>query len=786
MHTENNAAPDLSQTSCMTADVPAAIHAANDRTIVPLDAALEYAARGWRVLPVHHVQADGTCSCPRPSGREDKETGKHPRILDWVNNATTDETTIRGWWTEWPEANVAIATGPGSNLLVIDVDTPEGHEGKDGMTAFYKLAEAHGLDAFSTFAVSTGSSPSGLHLYFQYPEGSGIGSGAGVVATGVDHRGAAGYVLAPPSNHRSGGRYAVSQDVPVAPCPAWLVQALKVSKAKPLPEPGPAPERAPSEREREKARVMLNRCCARLACAPEGKGRDALVKEAFTVGGLWPLPIEVRRHALLDVVFKRWERPFEPRSEAERQIDGQLEAGADRPFQFDEFALTETGNAERLASRHASEIRYVTSWGKWIAWDGKRWTKDGADQIVNHHAKETIRSLDDEIANMLDDDGPRGVLRKWATKSETRQAREAMIALAKSESGISIHHSALDQAKWLLNIANGTIDLKTGTLRPHAPGDFITKLAPRVSFDPAAKCPQWLKFLDEVMVGDLDMIRYLQRAAGYSLTSEVTGHCLFFLYGGGRNGKGVFTRTMLKVLGEYGAPAAPALLLAKGNDAHPTEQADLCGLRMALVSEIEEGKRWASGTVKRLTGGDEIKARRMHEDFWWFYPTHKLWISVNDRPTAADTSDGFWSRMKAIPFLASFRGREDEGLELRLESELAGIFNWALAGCLEWQRIGLAEPRKVTEATEEYRADQDLFGQFLEQKCELSPDAKVSKARLRTAYENWCREVGATALTAKRFKSAIEKRSITDTTMRDSASTHPCKGWKGIGLAGRR
>ena len=449
------------------------------------------------------------------------------------------------------------------------------------------------------------------------------------------------------------------------------------------------------------------------------------------------------------------------------------------------FAFTETGMAERLVAMHGDRFRFVEKWGKWLAWDGSRWTLDGAEALVQQAAKSTVRALYAE-ASLIDDDDRRKGFLKFVRACESRSARANMVVLAAYEPGIGVSHEALDVDPWVLNCANGTIDLRTGELRPHDPRDLITMIAP-VEFDPAAVCPRWDRFLTEIMCGDREMIEYLSRAAGYSLTGSVREHALMFCHGGGSNGKSTLIEAIVSMMGDYAGPASAELLLASRNKDHPTEIAALYGKRLVVCSEPGENRSWNESLIKSLTGGDRIKARRMHEDFWSFAPTHKFWVLSNPEPIVHGTDDGIWRRLKKIPFLASFIGREDRELPEALRAELPGILAWAVRGCLEWLRIGLAEPTAVREATEVYRAEQDTFGQFLREMCivdarDPKPDSekgKIATRSLRILYEDFCREIGEpTVLHNRAFATRIRALGAIETRIRIGGI--PERAWCGI------
>ncbi len=420
--------------------------------------------------------------------------------------------------------------------------------------------------------------------------------------------------------------------------------------------------------------------------------------------------------------------------------------------------LTDTGNAERLVRMRGDEIRFCASWGKWLAWDGARWELDVVGR-VHQHAKDAVRAIAAE-AEHVDEGAVRSAIAEHAEDSESRGARMAMVRLAESEPGIVVRYTELDAGAWLFNCANGTVDLRTGSLRPHARSDLLTKRAP-VAFDATAQCPLWERFLDRVMGGRADLVSFLQRAVGYSLTADVREQVLFFLHGSGSNGKSTFTRVLLDLLGEYASPAAPDLLMAKHGEAHPTEVADLFGRRLVVCQEIESGRAFSEVLVKQLTGGDAIKARRMREDFWEFSPTHKFFIAANHKPVVKGTDLAIWRRIRLIPFEVTIADNEkDPELPAKLAAELPGILRWAVDGCVAWQREGLCAPAAVTEATGAYREEQDLFGIFLADACELRDDACTAAKDLYAAYERWCLSNGERAISARSFGVRLSERGL--------------------------
>jgi putative DNA primase/helicase len=353
-----------------------------------------------------------------------------------------------------------------------------------------------------------------------------------------------------------------------------------------------------------------------------------------------------------------------------------------------------------------------------------------------------------------------------------------MVDLARDEPGTPISHTDLDADPWLFNVLNGTLDLRTGELQPHDRGDLITKLAP-VTFDPDAECPQWDAFLQRITGGDENLIRFLQRAAGHTLTGDISEQCLFFLHGRGQNGKTTFIETLMTLLGDYAQKAPTQMLIAKPN-AIPNDIARLPGARFVVAAEVEEGRPMAESLVKDLTGGDTLVARFLHQEYFEFRPSHKLWIYGNHRPLIQGTDEGIWRRIHLIPFDVWIPpGERDTRLIEKLRAELSGILNWAVRGCLEWQEHRLGTPEAVHQATSEYRSEMDVLGRFIEERCITQPDAQGRADELYRAYCDWCQANGEDSKTGTAFGRRLKERGFDK--RRDSNGVY----YVGIGLLAR-
>lgn len=432
------------------------------------------------------------------------------------------------------------------------------------------------------------------------------------------------------------------------------------------------------------------------------------------------------------------------------------ENGREAPFSS--FPMTDMGNAQRLVALFGHGLRYCHLWGKWLVWDGRRWNVDDTGGIVRC-AKETARSIREEAADCDDGDQAKALM-KHAIRSEAEARVKAMITLAQSEPGIPVTPDDLDADPWLLCVANGTVDLRTGELREHRRDDLITRWTP-VAYDQRAACPQWLAFLDQIMAGKESLLHFLQRAAGYSLTGSTGERALFFLYGSGANGKSTFLETLKAALGDYAMRTPTETLLAKQDVAIPNDVARLKGARFVSASEAEEGKRLAESLVKSLTGGDTISARFMRGEWFDFKPEFKLWLATNHKPIIRGTDKGIWDRIRLIPFEVRIPDDEqDKSLPSKLMQELEGVFAWAVQGCLDWRQHGLGMPHEVREAVASYRSEMDILAAFLDDRCVVQAGARAGATELFDAYKAWCEASGERPITQRMLGIKLRERGF--------------------------
>lgn len=430
------------------------------------------------------------------------------------------------------------------------------------------------------------------------------------------------------------------------------------------------------------------------------------------------------------------------------------------------FLLTDLGNAERLVAQHGHDLRFVPGRG-WHVWDGRRWRRDD-DGELNRRIKLTVRAMQAE-ASAVDDATSRKRLLAHALRSEAHPRLTAAVARAESDAAIIARGDQLDVDPMLLNVQNGTVDLTVGELVAHDRDRLLTKLAP-VEFSHEAQAPLWQAFLDRVFAGDRNLIDFVQRVVGYGLTGSIEEQVLFLLYGRGANGKTTFVETLRALLGDYAQQTPADTFLERREGGIPNDLARLPGARFVAAVETGEGRRLAETLLKRLTGGDMISARFLRQEYFEFTPTFKAWIATNHRPEIRGTDDAIWRRICLIPFEVTIPENErDLQLAPKLRAELPGILRWAVEGCLAWRDHGLTRATAVSTATAVYRADMDLLGSFLDERCIVAAGASVKSSVLYNAYGYWCASTGERDLTQKAFSLRLDERGFTRRKKKDGA-----------------
>jgi putative DNA primase/helicase len=714
-------------------------------------------------------------------------------LVKWRALSTVDPEQIKQWWTEYPDALPGIDLAK-SDHIVIDGDR---HGGPDGVIAVEKLFAEHATPLTDAPGVITPRG-GGRHSWFKQPNGNPLGNRDKPIRDlGINIRGAGGYVIAPGATLPDGRRYTRDKDTPnlfvalrenaVPPLPEWFVELLR-PKARHDQDredaPQPAQKLNGSIRHHRYAEAALDRLCEELANTPERSRNIELNNAALRMGHMvasgWidraiverrlaaaamaaGLPFDEIRKTLASGLNAGMQEPQPELADRPRQSRHSNMSEQERQKFVDAVGiLSEDKVAMVFAERHRDGLLYCHTTGKWHVWDTIRW-KPNDTKLAFHYARELARELSQGIS---------------ASISKVAFAA-AVERFCVADPVFAVTAEKWDANPYLLGTPQGTIDLRTGQLRPASPGDYITKIA---AVAPAAEedCPVWLRFLDEVTQSDAAVIYFLKQWCGYNLTGEIIEHALAFLIGPGGNGKGTFLNQVTGIMADYTVTAAMETFTASKHDRHPTELAMLAGARMVTASESEEGRDWAEARVKQLTGGDLISARYMRQDFFTFAPTFKLTIIGNHMPNLRNVDDAMKRRLNRVPF--NFKPTKvDTELGTKLRKEWPGILRWMINGCLAWQRDGLIPAPVIAEATKEYFEEQDVLSQWLDERCDVEPGNEFKTATHADLYASWrdyAKRMGEAEGTSKAFRETLKSRGIQRTRIGKNRS----KGWKGIRL----
>jgi putative DNA primase/helicase len=606
--------------------------------------------------------------------------------VDWIN--------IMEWYGKLEPPCWAAVTGAISSLVVLDFDGEEGRQ----------TLESLGFEPHVT-------TPSGgAHVHLRHP-----GEGVHVVTRApldaerwpaMDCRGDGGYAIV------CGPGYVWHDSEPLP----W--SALPEDLARELLRPDAPTVRTPrsSGRVQEGGRHnhLLSVAGRLTAAGVRGAALEAAIVAENEDSCDPPMPEKEVRDLATDVI-KRYG------------------AVAGRAYQ-----LTDLGNAERLADLSGGELRYVVGIG-WLVWDGRRWRRDEGDIEVKRRGAAAARSQYVALADGGDDE--RSARRRWAAYSESRRGIESAVNLAAMLPAITISPSELDADLWLMNVSNGTINLRTGTLRPHDRDDLLTKLAP-VHYERDARSDRWESFIRRATGDDRELLACVQRLGGYTLTGSTAEQKLVFVHGPGATGKTTYARAMQGALGDYAMTADfETFLVRRGDGGVRNDIARLAGARMVISIEVDDGKQLAEGLVKTITGGDRVTARFLYREAFEFVPQFTLWLVANARPRVRAEDDALWRRILQIPFIVVIPPEErDPELQQALctdPTEQTAILAWLVQGCLDWQREGLAVPARVHDYTAEYKSENDPLGQWLAECCVLDAAGEVRAGDLGQSLESW-------------------------------------------------
>lgn len=453
------------------------------------------------------------------------------------------------------------------------------------------------------------------------------------------------------------------------------------------------------------------------------------------------------------------------------------------------FNFSDVGNAERLMAIYGKNIRYNPIRRGWLLWSSKHWELDFVGKIEGL-ARKVLRKLQIEgeaisLEGLNYDEQKskeklKESIKKYVLRSESDGKIKAMISQAMTQNRLIVTET--DKNNYLLNIKNGTLNLKTGLLEKHDRRNFCTKLID-VEYDPKMQCPNWTEFINKIFMEDQELINYIQKSVGYSMTGDADLQCFYILHGGGSNGKGTFIKTIMRFLGDYSDSLDAKSIMEKvGDEGTREEIAGLIGKRFVSVNEMKGSKSFDEGLLKSMTSGadETVKVRNLYESSFNLKPTFKLWMSTNHMPKIVNDDDGIWRRVRKIPFKYKFT-EEDKDIkffENKLLPEMGGILNWAIEGCLKWQQEGECIPDIVKASVDEYRIDSDPIQRFIADECitAKSETVRVNVPDLYKCYESWCKENKEYTLSSIKFSKKMTEKEF------EKGRTNCGLYWKGIGL----
>lgn len=755
-----------------------------------LKAAREYLVQGCSVVPI-------------------KKGEKYPSIKwDEYKDRLPSDSELCGWF-ENTDNQIGMVTGCVSGgRFILDFDGPRWDEAlEDFLERFPEFLD--------TIWVETGSGKCHLHAVcpempreltkkvkiFKEAEVETSPSGEKLIleqATKVELRANDHQSVVPPSLHPSGGYYRfVDEHIPPIQITLerlneiidWITEGQ--TKKEPTADTGAQAELTPTQR-RSLARFYASRFASRCR---KGAGRnDTGFKLALALYHLG-LPKEEAQEFM--ELFRQWvpqikgvDHPY-TLEEALGNLDsayggryprktpwipygffpvdpktGKLmeegEITEDTSKMLIDFHLTDAGNAESFVALNKSRFCYIFEKEGWYRFDGVRWDEE---VFESQEAMLNVVRIRARCGENIEDEKKKKRYLSWCLGSESNGKINAALAL--SRSWLTHRFGEFDTDPYLFVCRNGVVNLRTGGFIRDPQGDLFLKSS-WIEYDPEAKCPRWLQFLDEIFKSDHEMIVFIQRAVGYTLTGDVKEDCLFILEGKGSNGKTVFLNILLLLMGEYGqgVPSKTLQELGQSGSASP-EIVRMAGARLVRAIEMKEHARLNVERIKALTGRDRITARDLYERPIEFEPTHKIWLGVNHLPRIEEDDDGTWRRIKRIPFEVQFvepeKAKEgdlpqDKELTDKLKAELPGILNWAIEGCLEWEKKGLGEPEKVRAATQEYRDESDTLGRFLEQETSNKEGGEVSAKDLYGVYVTWCDSEGVKPMSQTALGRKLSER----------------------------
>jgi len=655
---------------------------------------------------------------------------KTPLLNGGCLRASKHAVDINRWWgQQCPAANVGIACGP-SGLVVIDIDA-----GKGGYESWRKL----GIDDDTVISLTGGG---GQHLIYLAPKGIAIKNSVGKLGDGIDVRSNGGYIVAPPSIHPNGNEYVWDaahhpEERKPLPLPKVLLDLLTDTPTRTL--AAKLPERL-KEGERNVTLTSLAGTMRRRGASPAEILAALMVANADRCDPVLPGADVVK---IAESVGQ-----YPPNEDTEDEVANRL------------HLIRDAAHAETLAGLWVGHYRWVWRWKRWLHWTGKVWT-EVPDELVAHDASLALRA---EYARRLAAAQGKEEVTHWASLATETCMHTRMIgglAFLKGRANFLTDTEELDAYPWLLNVSNGTINLRTGAIQPHDAANLLTRLAP-TEYDAGAIGTLWQDQL-AYFLPNASVRRQVQRDLGISLVGDDVDEILPIWFGDGSNGKSTMARTLQGVLGDYTIQAVPNLLVSRRYEQHSTELTDLRGRRVVFSSEIGSAVQLDEAKVKQLTGGDPVRARRMREDSTEFAQTWTITLLCNHKPVITGTDLAIWRRIRLVPWEVSIPRSEQRAqseVVAELLNEGPAVLRWIVEGLADWQGDPHWIAPEVQAATEAYRGEQDRLKGFLDDCCELGQYHEVAVGALYAKYETWGIDAGAEVMKKTAFGKALRCKGL--------------------------
>jgi putative DNA primase/helicase len=450
--------------------------------------------------------------------------------------------------------------------------------------------------------------------------------------------------------------------------------------------------------------------------------------------------------------------------------------------EIDEFflsaPLTDTGNAECFALKFGRDYRFNATNNQWLKWNGVIWETDSTGK-VDADILATVRGrrllATSQTFSSSEQMKEKNKRLAFLLSSENVRSRKNIKQAAQWQQELVTTIGEYDADNYLASTLNGTLNMRDGSFRAAARGDYITTQFGTI-YDEKATCPRWKSFLQEVFAGDADLIRFMQKIIGYSLTGSTVEQKMFIFYGFGKNGKTVFINTINALLGGYAGSASFKTFDADKQSEQTNDLAMLKGKRFVSMLESAADRKLNEPLIKQVTGDDKVTCRFLHKEFFEYFPQFKLFLATNHKPIITQSDFGIWRRIVLIPFTQNFEGKEEEGLKEKLLAELPGILNWALEGLRIWQHEGLQPvPGAVAETSKTYKEDSDTIGQWLDFRTNRVDGPPLVKSSTAYAdYKSWAQENGFYPHGIKVFKATLEEKGYIHHRKSDSAY------WEGL------